>query len=310
MAIIEFFNRHGKISNSPSHLKNLCSYSIKPSKANENHITCYNCVKECAFEQFMNTKLYFSKTSGRNFIHFTQSFSPQENITLDIAHELACKLIQQYSKRFEIIVATHKDTKHIHTHFIINSVSFLDGKKFQQSKHDLEELKNLSDKLCLEYGLSVIPRNLNQKNRHITRKEYITYQKNQSWKAGLEKDLEYCMKHSNNKYEFVNQLENLGYKVKWTKERKNITYTTPNNMRIRDNKISSTFSKNNLEYYFNRKKTITNIFQDSSSIILDTLSNVDNDTKHKIRNLSDKALREEFEKRKNSSIIEWDELEL
>jgi len=106
-----------------------------------------DCCAETAYAEFMSTKNSYSKADGRFFYHYTQSFSPEENITPAQAHQAALKLAEHYDG-FEVLVATHCDADHVHSHLVINSVSYADGKKLRQHPHTLEELRNISDGIC------------------------------------------------------------------------------------------------------------------------------------------------------------------
>ena len=104
----------------------------------------------------MNTKKFFNDHKQIMAFHGYQSFEPGE-VSGEVAHEIGVKLVEElYGNRFEVIVATHVDKNHIHNHFLLNSTSFVDGKRFCNTKKDYQMLRETSDKLCLEYGLSVI----------------------------------------------------------------------------------------------------------------------------------------------------------
>ena len=228
MAIIKFINN--KVS-----LKRSVIYASQ--KTDEKLVDGIDCVLENAYEEMVAVKKQFNKyNKGRDKIHFVQSFSPNDNVTFEQAHEIGMKLAEFY-KGFQMVVATHIDREHIHTHFVLNPVNFETGKKFHQSNYDLLRLKRYSNKLCKEYGLSTIK----EKSRvdDIKINEYKSRQKGESWKMKLEQDIDKCMKKANNKMEFFKEMKSLGYKVTWTKERKNITYTTPNGKKCRDRKLHS-----------------------------------------------------------------------
>ena len=99
-------------------------------------VTGVNCQPEICYTQFISTKLQYGKCDGKMYFHFVQSFHPDENITPEKAHAVALELAQQW-KDYEVIVATHTDAEHIHSHFIINSVSFENGRKLHFEKDDL-----------------------------------------------------------------------------------------------------------------------------------------------------------------------------
>lgn len=249
MAIIKFINN--KVS-----LRKTINYICKEEKTTNKLISGKDCIAENAYEEMITIKKQFNKLQGREKIHFVQSFAPKDNVNYEIAHEIGVKLAK-YFKGFQVVVATHQDTNHIHNHVVINTVNFETGKKFHQSKKDLEEIKKISNKLCLEYGLS-IPK-AKSKIDDIKINEYKVRQNSTSWKLKLEIDIDKSMKLANNKYEFIREMNKLGYKVTWTKERKNITYTTPEGMKCRDRKLhNEKYLKENMEKYF-KEKQIKNI---------------------------------------------------
>jgi len=110
---------------------------------------------ETEIEEMMFTKNMFGKNGGRQYIHIVQSFDPKDELSYETANEIGIKLAE-YFVGFQAVVATHKDRDHIHNHILLNSVNFETGLKFQQSKDGMQAVKDFSDKLCLEYGLSVI----------------------------------------------------------------------------------------------------------------------------------------------------------
>ncbi len=122
---------------------------------------------DCAASQFMNTKRHWKKTGGIVAFHGIQSFKPGE-VDAKTAHEIGVKLAEElWGDRFEVIVATHCNTGCYHNHFAINSVSFRDGKRYYDKKDTYRRVREISDRLCKEYGLSVI-KNPKGKGKHYT----------------------------------------------------------------------------------------------------------------------------------------------
>ena len=120
------------------------------------YATYLNCDAFQPQNSMSTTKKMFDDTKSIVAYHGYQSFKIVE-VTADIAHEIGVRLAQKlYADRFEIIVTTHLDKKHIHNHILLNSTSFIDGKRFCNTKKDYRKMQETSDKLCLEYGLSVI----------------------------------------------------------------------------------------------------------------------------------------------------------
>ncbi len=145
----------------------------------------YNCDYKNATQEFNSTKDDFGKNDGIQCIHFIQSFSTNDHITTEIAKQIADRLVQFPQFRgFQIVYATHIDKEHLHTHFIINSVNSETGKKWHQTSNELQGLKDYSDKICLEFGLSIIDENQKAKG-HKSSGEYRTAKDGKSYKYEL-----------------------------------------------------------------------------------------------------------------------------
>ena len=136
---------------------NVFSYTQNPNKtAGGQFVTAINCQKDIALQQMILTKQRYGKKDGYIAWHGYQSFKPGE-VTPEQCHALGVELARQmWGDRFQIIVTTHLDREHLHNHFCINSVSFKDGGKYNFSKKELNRLRDTSDRLCREYGLSVV----------------------------------------------------------------------------------------------------------------------------------------------------------
>ena len=225
------------------------------------YVTGVNCTPQSAYTEFNNTKRLYGKTDGRLFYHFVQSFSVDENISPQTAHEIAVRFAEETEKfsGFEIVVSTHCDRDHIHSHFVINSVNAESGKKFHIRESEVEMLMQKSDALCLEYGLSILkPEPTTERAKPMNDREYRSAEKGESWKIRLEAVISNAMKIAESKVHFIMLMEAEGYGVKWTDTRKNITYTTPEGKACRDSKLHLTkFMKERMENEFLYRAEIT-----------------------------------------------------
>ena len=208
-----------------------------------------NCVAECAYQEFLNTKRLYNKNDGRMFYHLIQSFHPEEDLTPQTAHEIALHLAEQFAG-YEVVVATHTDRDHIHSHLIINSVSAETGKKYHSDKDNIQHLRDVSDDLCRAYGLSVL-KPKPKKTSTMSSREYRAADKGQSWKLRLAIAIDDAMELACSREHFISLMEAEGYQVRWTADRKYITYTTPGGDRCRDHKLhEEKYRKENMEYEF------------------------------------------------------------
>ena len=251
-----------------SAMKGVIDYCCQDKKvydeiSNQRLISGVNCDGENAFAEFLATKKSYKKTDGMNFYQYVQSFSPEENITLHQAHEIAIEFAEKAWTGYEVLVATHCDAQHIHSHFVINSVSFENGKKLRQNPNTLNSLRALSDEICRHHNLSTLEP-YSKDGIKISTREYRTAVKGQSWKFKLMNDIDKAMNISGSKEDFINAMSIMGYSVTWTDDRKYITYQCPNKMKCRDIKLhNDKYLKGSMEnefryrqeQYFGKSKT-------------------------------------------------------
>ena len=169
------------------------------------------------------------------FYHMVQSFPKGAAVDPRQAHEAARRLAE-YFDGCEVLVCTHVDREHIHSHCVINSVNFDTGKKLHMAKEQLQELMRHNDEICLEMGLPVFDAPT-QQPRGMSGAEYHTALKGQSWKLRLINTIDECMKYAADRDAFISLMASEGYAVRWESDRKYITYTTPDGMRCRDSKL-------------------------------------------------------------------------
>lgn len=138
-------------------LYNVFSYVSRPQATEQGeYVSSINCLKEIALQQMILTKRQYGKENGYIAWHGYQSFKPDE-VTPEQAHQIGLQTAKEmWGDRYQIIVTTHIDKDHLHNHFCFNSVSFLDGKKYNYSKTEQRKLRDVSDRICMEHGLSVI----------------------------------------------------------------------------------------------------------------------------------------------------------
>lgn len=239
MAIVHFVKN--RRTQTVGGLRGVLSYCCKAAKVDYEGrplVSGVNCVPQAALQEFLNTKRQYHSTGGRMYYHMVQSFRPDDPVTPEMAHEIALKLAEEIPG-YEIVVATHTDRDHMHSHFVINSVSCDTGKKYHSNMESLMALREASDRLCMEYGLSVVEPQNKQKQEHtMSAREYRAYDKGQSWKMDLEINIDECMTLAHDRAHFIRLMEYSGYEVRWEDARKYITYTTPEGHKCRDIKLN------------------------------------------------------------------------
>ena len=256
MAILHFIN--SKSQQTSKGMLFVLRYTMQDKKTiapdGNKYVSGVNCTPLSAYTEFNNTKKLYGKTDGRLYYHFVQSFSVDETISPQTAHEIALRFTEEAKlfHGYEIVVSTHSDRDHIHSHFVLNSVNAESGKKFHISEKDVEALMQVSDNICREYGLSVIePVPKSERAKPMSDREYRSAENGQSWKIRLEATISNVMQTASSKDHFIMLMEAEGYGVKWADTRKSITYTTPEGKACRDNKLHyKKYLKENMEYEF------------------------------------------------------------
>lgn len=171
---------------------------------------------------------------------------PQEANTIGL--ELAAREFAD----FEVVVATHLDTSHLHNHLVVNSVSCVDGRKLPQNAADLQAHRNANDAICRRHGLSVLQKaQRHEKKKRMKPGEYQAGLQGKSWKLDLILAINEALEYADDKDSFIYNMEQEGYEVVWSDTRKHITFITPEGRRCRDNSLhDETFLKSNLELLF------------------------------------------------------------
>lgn len=173
------------------------------------YLTGINCLASAAVDEFMATKNLYGKRDGVMYYHYTQSFAPGEIKDYDTAHEIGLRLAEEMFPGFEVLVATHLDAydddcrQRVHNHFVINSVSIDTGLKLDMCPRTLEKMRRISDRLCKEHGLSVLPRYEQQfSTKGLGPREYHAALRGDAWKFRAIYDIEEAMKRAATKAEF------------------------------------------------------------------------------------------------------------
>ena len=204
-----------------------------------------NCNKRKAKEEFAETKEMYGKTGGIVAIHGYQSFE-EENLSPEEAHEIGVQLAKElWGDRFQVIVATHLNTDHVHNHFVINSVSFMDGKRFHMCTERYLEMRDASDRLCKEHGLSVIKE---PQGKRIPYNLYMREKNGDPVRYNVARQaIDYAVKRSLNMEEFKAELKNLGYGFQFDRNRKYWTVTVPGWQKpIRIHKLGAEYTKDRI----------------------------------------------------------------
>ncbi len=186
-------------------------------KVMEQYVSGVNCAPTTARSEMMAVKKRYGKDEGIMAFHGYQSFAPGE-CTPAMAHEIGVKLAEElWGSRFQVVVATHLDkAHHLHNHFVVNSVSFADGRRYHRSNQDYRDMRNVSDRLCREYGLSVIE-NPKGKAKHYG--EWRAEKEGKPTYLGMIKaDVDEAIAKARTEKQFFHYLKEKGYSIKFGKD--------------------------------------------------------------------------------------------
>ena len=284
MAVNKTINKR---TNTHGAMRNCIEYVLRQDKTSEllTYVTGPYCHDEINYDlvyrTFLEEKKMWDKDSGRMYAHNIISWHKDEQITPEQALEFGKEFAENWFSGFQTLVAVHKDKDHIHCHLVTNSVSYEDGRKLHNTRKDLERMKQLTNQMCRERGLTVAEKGKNFDGSQIEKGEVIAWSKDKynlfrqqvkdSFVAdcamAVLKALENCI----SKEKFIEKMKQFGWNVNWTEKRKHITFQNQEGKKVRDSNLFKTFhldiSKEGLENEFNgnRKKARDSANRDSRS---------------------------------------------
>lgn len=191
------------------------AYITNPAKIYE--VSRINCSgsNSNTLEQFRLLRLAFNQNKGIIAHHFIQSFSPNDNITPETVHRFGVEYVKQCFPNYQVVVSTHIDKEHLHNHIIVNSCNMITGKKFYDNKESMKNNRDISDKLCCKYGVSVISTQSEFKPIDQTTMQLALKQK--SWKIQLLSDLDDAKEKCRSKSEFISFFKSRNYEIRYEK---------------------------------------------------------------------------------------------
>lgn len=224
-----FFEKQDMTERQMQGLSDVISYAVNQEKTSEpvddeaiplmqQYVSGVNCAPATARDEMLAVKRRFGKEDGVVAYHGYQSFAPGET-SPQLAHEIGLKLAQElWGDRFQVLVATHLDNEsHIHNHFVLNCVSFKDGLRYYRSEKDYYAMRTASDRLCREYGLSVIEEPKRGKSKHYG--EWRAEQEQRpTWRGLIKQDVDTAIRRSMTERQFFHFLKEMGYEIKTGKD--------------------------------------------------------------------------------------------
>ena len=214
-------------------IRQVMTYVTNPDKTEKQfYTTGINCEVKDAVKQMQFVKIFYGKENGILAFHAYQSFNEGE-VTPEIAHEIGVKLANEmWGDRFQVVVSTHLNTKHLHNHFVINSVSFKDGKKYYSNLTNTALLRKTSDEICEEYGLSILKEKTCKSGINFEN-FYKKSMRDSDYYKFAKEDIDYAIEHSWTYKEFLKRLKEMGYEVYFRANKISVRmYPHKRNMRI------------------------------------------------------------------------------
>lgn len=222
-----FYERQDMIDRQAQGLSDVIDYAVNSEKTQmadeatevmQQFVSGVNCHPATARKEMIAVKKRFDKEDGTVAYHGYQSFAPGE-ATPEMAHEIGVKLAQQlWGDKYQVIVATHLDKdSHLHNHFVVNTVSFLDGIKYHRTEKDYYEMQKASDALCREYGLSVIENPQRGKSRQYGERR-AEQEGRPTWRGLIRTEIDEVIRQSMTERQFFDNLRKRGYEVKVGKD--------------------------------------------------------------------------------------------
>lgn len=228
-------------------LEDVIAYAADEDKTEKLfYTTGINCSVECARDQFDTAKIRFNKHDGNVAYHAYQSFAPGE-VTPDEAHAIGVQLAKElWGDRFQMVVATHTNSHCVHNHIVINSVSFKDGIKFHDCRDTYRQLRETSDRICLEHGLSIVD---NPRGRSVSQYVYKMEKAGMPTRYNVARQaIDESLALSLTIEEFKSELRRRGYNYRFDPQRKYWTITPPGWTKpIRIHQLGSNYTRESIE---------------------------------------------------------------
>ena len=275
MAINKTINKSTK---SHGAMRNCMEYVLKESKIGsglvmvtgpfDSPVIDYDSV----YQSFLTEKRIWNKDSGRMYAHNIISWHKDEDISLEEVFDFGVEFASNWFDGFQTLIAVHQDRDHVHVHLVTNTVSYEDGRKLHNTRKDLERMKQLTNEMCLERGLSVALKGKNFHGEDLEEGHVKAWSKDKYHLLANESKDSYLtdcglvvldsMEQCESKEQFMSNMKKRGWKVIWKDSRKNITFENEEGKKVRDKNLFKTFNLNIM------KEELLNEFERQSKIRL------------------------------------------
>ena len=237
-------------------LRNCLEYVLRDLKVLDGYVTMTGPAPneinwDTVYQAFRQEKIIWGKENGRLYAHNIISFHKDENITPEEVFEIAKEEAEKTFPDHQTLIAVHQDKDHLHAHLVTNSVSYVDGHKLHTRKYDLENMKQLTNQLCFDRGLSIAHKGEHFDGSKIEELAIISWSKDK-YQALIKKintvlidcatSVLSAKSEATSKEEFVQMLSQHGWQTVWEESKKHITFINDDGKKIRDSNISKNYS--------------------------------------------------------------------
>ena len=239
-------------------MRNCIEYVLKDEKVKDGFVEVTGPYEEetidydRVYNAFLSEKKLWGKDSGRMYAHNIISFHKDENISPEEAFNLGREFAEKWFTDHQTLICVHQDRDHVHIHMVTNTVSFMDGKKLHTTKKDLQRMKDFTNKMCKERGLSIAEKGKTFDGAARDLGEITTWSKDKynllkaQSKDSFVADCALCilkaLPHSASKEDFIEGMKEMGWTVNWTDKRKHITFINEKGQKVRDSNLEKTFN--------------------------------------------------------------------
>jgi len=246
-----------KSTKSHGAMRNCIEYVLREDKTNQGLVyvtgpfSADKIIYDSVYQSFLEEKKLWGKDSGRMYAHNIISWHKEENITLQQAFAFGKEFVEKWFDGFQTLIGVHKDRDHVHLHLVTNTVSYEDGHKLHNSKKDLERMKEMTNQMCVERGLTVAQKGKDFHGNDLEEGHVRAWSKdkyhlllNEQKKSHVAECALAVMEtreQSCSKEEFVKGMAIRGWCTTWIDSRKNITFKNDEGKKVRDSNISKTF---------------------------------------------------------------------
>lgn len=238
-------------------MRNCIEYVLKEQKITDGLVYMTGPAPEIitwdtVYQSFLEEKRLWDKDSGRMYNHNIISFHKDEEITPEQAFEMGKEFAEKWFPNHQTLLSVHQDRDHTHIHFVTNTVSYIDGMKLHNSRADLQKMKDFTNEMCKDRGLTIAEKGKHFDGTVIEEGTTIAWSKDKYHLMENESKKSYVVdcaiavmeakEISCNREEFIGAMRERGWNTTWTENKKHITFENDNGDKVRDSNISKSFS--------------------------------------------------------------------